>query len=207
MFCGRVRVRQVFRYRVEYPFEIVHHIAVPKAQDAKALQVEPCGSRLVARAFEMLAAVHLYHQAMLQAAEVRDVAAERELAAEFRIQQASVSQAPPEFTFRFGLLAPKAAGILLPLIGLPPLVDLCRTLTRRRSGADLSRLRERCTHSSARAYHPAASRLLMQQNTFRTEAFLNLAGCGTSFCSLLALLLRLRSGHGYLPLVPLFFPV
>jgi hypothetical protein len=88
---------------------VEQNLVVPKTNDSVALSREYSGPRLImARSLSMLAAVEFHNQTPLDAAEVRDEAFDRMLAAKLdaKLLGAQVSPQPP---LGVGLFAPQFA--------------------------------------------------------------------------------------------------
>lgn len=80
----------------EDAFGVVEDVAVPEAQDAKALAFEPvCAFRVVQRPLRMLATVNFDNEPMLKADKVDDIRADRRLAAEATAIELTEAQMAP----------------------------------------------------------------------------------------------------------------
>ena len=100
--------------RVENFFDALKDLGVPESKHAVALGIEEGRAEFVlARSVKVLGAIEFDDEASFGRAEVGEVGAYGELAAEFRIVELSGSEMAPEDSLGFGLLAAEAAGGLL----------------------------------------------------------------------------------------------
>ena len=82
-------------------FQVCQHFVVPESDDSIAVFLDRRGSnRILFRSFGMLAAVEFDHQPFLSAAEIHDVAINRNLAAEFEIFKSARTELTPQLRFR-----------------------------------------------------------------------------------------------------------
>ena len=88
--------RQLVAYDFKDARKILHHLAIPKAQDAKALLLQNACPMLIIRAiFLVLRAVELDNQSALEAAEVHDEPLDDALTAEARAVEILQSEMRP----------------------------------------------------------------------------------------------------------------
>jgi len=100
--------------RVENFFDALKDLGVPESEDAVAFGIEKRGTELiVARSLDVSGAIEFDDQTSFGRAEVGEVGADGELAAEFGIPHLAGSEMVPEDALGFGLFAAKAAGVLL----------------------------------------------------------------------------------------------
>ena len=79
--------------------EMLQNLVVPEAQDAKAFGAEEGVTIKVVEAVAVLAAVDLNDQPGFEADEIKDVAAQRDLSAEFGAGELAVADRAPEHGF------------------------------------------------------------------------------------------------------------
>ncbi len=100
--------------RVENFFDALKDLGVPEPEDAVAFGIEKRGAEfVVARSLNVLGAIEFDDQASFGRAEIGEVGADGELAAEFGVAQPAGSEVASEDALGFGLVAAQAAGGLL----------------------------------------------------------------------------------------------
>jgi len=96
-------------------FDVLNNFRHPEPQHPKAHLAQPVISpRVVDELIAVVVAIDLEHKPCLQAGEVGEVWANRNLAAEFASQQLPAAQAVPEPPFGPGHLPPQHLGALIP---------------------------------------------------------------------------------------------
>jgi hypothetical protein len=86
--------------------DIFEHLVVPEADDAPSMCFEPCGAPQIPRLSPtMLAAIDLDDERSLDAIEVGDVGAERDLPADAMSMRLFLADALPQAQLRVGWIA------------------------------------------------------------------------------------------------------
>jgi len=107
-----VRGTKCFRDCVKHAFGIAQYVVVPEAQQAIAAFAQPRIAIRIAFCRSMLASISFNNEACLQTNEVRNISANRLLAAELGAFQLSRTKQSPKCAFAMRELSPEPFGQL-----------------------------------------------------------------------------------------------
>lgn len=97
--------------RLDNAFDVRQHIIVPEAQNTITLPEQESGSPFIFCAVRMLATIDFDNQPCQPAAKIRDIRADRVLAAKMLMLQLMVPQPGPQLLFSFRHIAPQTASL------------------------------------------------------------------------------------------------